>query len=276
MAYKVIDLNEHNGSVNFKALDIDAVILRVGYRGYAPEGYLKIDNKFKSYIKSCNKYHIPVGVYFFSQATSIAEAKAEAKFVLRNISDYRVDLPVYFNIEYAENNKGFTGRLYNKQISKEKQTRIAKAFCDTILINGYEAGVLSNYDFFRIKLIAEQLNNYSLWISYYSAKGVPTVAGANFDMWQYTDDAEVKGVTGMVAVDCLYKDFIWCKYVTTADLNYRSSANLHLKDYSGTLAEGIVVDVLAGSEINSDGYEWVKIRLDDKMYYAVKQYLRRV
>lgn len=276
MAYKVIDLSEHNGNVNFKALEVDAVILRVGYRGYGDDGKLKLDSKFKSYIKSCNSHHIPVGVYFYSQATSVAEAKAEAKFVLRNISDYRVDLPVYFDIEYAENTKGFVGRLYKAQISKDKLTRIAKAFCDTILINGYDAGIYANYDFFKNKLVAEELNNYSLWIAYYSAKGVPTIAGADFDMWQYTDDAEVKGITGMVDADCLYKDFILRQYVTTTNLNYRSSAKLTSKNCKGTLPNNTEVVVVAGSEVIADGYEWVKIKLEDKLYYVAKKYLRRV
>lgn len=276
MAYKVIDLSEHNGCVNFKTLDADAVILRVGYRGYGDEGRLKIDSKFKSYIKSCNRYHIPVGVYFYSQATSIAEAKAEAKFVLRNIANYRIDLPAYFDIEYAENSKGFVGRLYKAQISKDKLTRIAKVFCDTILINGYDAGVYANYDFFKNKLVTEELNKYSLWIAHYSAKGVPAIAGVVFDMWQFTDDAEIKGVAGMVDANCLYKDFIQRKCVTTSDLNYRSSAKLSSKNYKGMLPKSTELVFLAGSEVISDGYEWVKIKLEDKIYYVAKKYLRRI
>ena len=53
-----------------------------------------------------------------------------------------------------------------------------------------------------------ELADYSLWVSHYSVNGVPPLAGVNFDMWQFTDDAEVKGVIGMVNADCLFNESI--------------------------------------------------------------------
>ena len=44
--------------------------------------------------------------------------------------------------------------------------------------------------------------------AFYSVNGVPPLAGVNFDMWQFTDDAEVKGVIGMVNADCLFNEEI--------------------------------------------------------------------
>lgn len=192
--YKVIDISQHN-DLNVKQLQINAVILRVGYRGYGNSGKIILDNKFKKYAKELNNAKIPIGVYFCSQAITSAEAKAEAKFVLDKIKPFRIDLPVYYDVEYAEKNDLLFGRLYDAKLGKDKLTKLCKTFCDKISANGYSAGVYANYDFFKNKLIATELKNYSLWIAHYGAKAIPTLNGVNFDLWQYTDDGKVNGVT---------------------------------------------------------------------------------
>lgn len=208
MALRVIDLNEHNCSVNFKALDVDAVIFKIGYRGYADEGRIITDSRFSYFLEDCKRNNIPVGVYFDSQATSVREAKEEAKYILKRISGNMLNLPIYISLRYPERNGICFGRLYKAQLSKEKQTRIAKAFCDTVIDNGYKAGVCADFDFFKKRLNVTALNDYSLWVIHYSAYGLPALAGVTFDMWQYTDDAEVKGVIGMVNADCLFNEEI--------------------------------------------------------------------
>ena len=42
---------------------------------------------------------LKVGVYFYTQAITTAEAKAEAKFVLDRIKGYSLQMPVYYDIE---------------------------------------------------------------------------------------------------------------------------------------------------------------------------------
>lgn len=278
MSYKVIDISEHNASIDFNKLDVDAVILRAGYRGYGDSGSLITDKKFKQYTKAANKIGIPVGVYFYSQAITSAEARAEAKYVINLIKDYRIDLPVYFDVEYAESKGNFVGRLYKAKLSKDKLTKIAKAFCDTVLVYGYEAGVYANYDFFKNKLNTTRLKAYSLWIAHYSVKEAPKVTGAKFDMWQYTNDGKPKGVTGMADMNRLYKDFIWREYKTTANLNCRKTRDLSPTSIESTLKKGTSVLVKSGSEKDIDGCTWVVIKKspDDMTHYVVKQYLRRV
>ena len=75
-----VDLSHFNGEVDFEALksEVDFVILRVGYTGYS-NGKINADDKFKEYAKAANDVGLPVGVYYYSQATNKPEAKAEAK-----------------------------------------------------------------------------------------------------------------------------------------------------------------------------------------------------
>ena len=98
-----VDLSYFNGEVDFEELkrEVDFVILRVGYTGYS-NGKINADDNFREYIKAANDVGLPVGVYYYSQATNKSEAKAEAKFVLRHIKKYDVSLPVFFDFEFAE------------------------------------------------------------------------------------------------------------------------------------------------------------------------------
>lgn len=54
----------------------------------AVQGRLWKDPKFKTYLDGATKAGLKVGVYFYTQAITTAEAKAEAKFVLDRIKGY--------------------------------------------------------------------------------------------------------------------------------------------------------------------------------------------
>ena len=62
-------------------------------------GKIVMDPKFKDNIKGFNEQKIPVGVYFFSHAKSEEEALKQAKWVVKKIKKYDVDLPVVFDWE---------------------------------------------------------------------------------------------------------------------------------------------------------------------------------
>ena len=56
---------------------IDFAMIRVGYRGYS-QGTLQMDERFQANIEGALDAGLDVGVYFFSQATTVAEAEEEA------------------------------------------------------------------------------------------------------------------------------------------------------------------------------------------------------
>ncbi len=121
---------------------MEFVIIRVGYRGYGSAGTLVEDPKFKTYLDGATKAGLKVGVYFYTQAITTAEAKAEAKFVLDRIKGYSLQMPVYYDIESVDYD---TGRLDSAGLSKAQKTALCTAFCDTIIKSGYSAGVYANY-----------------------------------------------------------------------------------------------------------------------------------
>lgn len=112
-----IDVSAHQGKINWKkvAKQVDFAMIQAGYRGYT-EGKLAEDERFRENIQQALKYKLKVGVYFFSQAVTAKEAKAEAKYLLKLIKDYDITLNVAYDWEYIDNvDFGTAGRIRSKR-----------------------------------------------------------------------------------------------------------------------------------------------------------------
>ena len=81
-----------------RADGVDFAILRVGFRGNTVGG-LKPDERFAENYVAARKAGLRVGVYFYSQAVSEAEAAEEAAYVLELLDGVPLELPVFFDWE---------------------------------------------------------------------------------------------------------------------------------------------------------------------------------
>lgn len=153
-----IDVSHHNGTIDWKkvkAAGIDFAIIRAGY------GQLD-DREFKKYTEGAIKAGIPVGIYYFSYALNVQQAKDEAAHCIKLIKPYKIDLPVYFDFEYDSETFGAKkGVTYTKSL----RTDIHKAFCDRIKAAGYTPGIYTNLDYIRSRLNWQELRGYSLWLA---------------------------------------------------------------------------------------------------------------
>ena len=212
----VIDVSYHNGSIDFdkvKAAGIEGVIIRAGYRGYS-NGRMVNDSKFVKYMKDAKEAGLHIGVYFFSQAISASEAKAEANFVLKRLkdndySDY-VDLPVVTDVEncFGDGRE----RLIKAKLSKSKLATITLNFLDTVKDAGYEGMVYSGSNFFLKNLDGDAIYDagYPLWMARYNNYAFS--GGSNFyknvqavRFWQCSSTAKVSGISGSVDLDYWYR-----------------------------------------------------------------------
>lgn len=189
-----LDISHYNGEVNWQELkeNADFVILRAGYRGFT-QGNLYEDDLFKTNLKKANEVDIPVGVYFYTQATTKAEAKKEANYVLSLIKGYDVSLPIFIDYEYAfDENDEFTGRLYNANLTKDEASEVINAFCDKINKAGHYAGVYASSYVYIDDINTKNLNkNAFIWVADYGEK---LRYKGNFDIWQYTKKGKCTGV----------------------------------------------------------------------------------
>ena len=151
-----------------------------------------LDSKFKQNIENANKNKIPVGVYYFSYASSKKEAIKDAKWVLKQIKKYDVTLPVAFDWEDFSDYNSYKLSFYNL-------TSMADGFIEEVEKNGYK-GML-----YGSKNYLEQIwlpNNHNIWLAHYTDK---TSYEGNYKFWQLTEIGKVDGIDGSVDIDIYYE-----------------------------------------------------------------------
>ena len=179
---------------------VEFAFIRVGIRGYGAEGRLVEDEGFEENVESALSNGIKVGVYFFTQATTVEEAVEEAEFVKQIIAPYKIQCPVVLDIEKVSDSEG----RMNK-ISKEMRTQVAKAFCEEIAKAGYQPMLYYNMEMGALMLDLEQLEDYDKWFAYYNKD---IYYPYDFKVWQYTDKGRVAGIEGDVDLNIAFEK-IW-------------------------------------------------------------------
>lgn len=190
---KVIDVSQFNGSISWArvAKSCDGAIIRAGYRGYG-SGTLVTDKNFKNNLAAAKAAGVPIGVYFVTQAITIAEAQAEARYTMELVKGYKLVYPIFIDSENG-NAKG-TGRADHGKLTRTTRTAIIKAFCEEIQANGYTAGVYASQSWFNDDLNLAELKDFYIWVAKYSSNA-PNIY---YNAWQYTSAGNVDGVTGNV------------------------------------------------------------------------------
>lgn len=193
MKVTAIDVSYCQTGVDYnkvKNSGIDAVIIRAGF---GKETYQK-DSEFETHYRNAKKAGLAVGVYWYSYAYSVAEAKQEAKVCLACIKGKTLELPVYYDLEESGQTR----------LGMSALTNIAIAFCDEIKAGGYRAGVYSNLNWLNNYLDCEKLRNkYSIWLAQWSSS--PSKA---CDIWQNADNGRINGINGNVDTDVIINNNI--------------------------------------------------------------------
>ena len=201
-----IDAARYQGDVDWaavKASGVSFVFLRAGYRGYGSEGNLNPDSNFETNCDGARAAGMDVGVYFFSQATSEAEAREEARYVLEMLNGRTLDLPVVMDFELATDAGGkFLGRLYDAGLSGEDYARVILAFCDEVENNGYTAAVYAGQSILRDR-VGDALADagYPVWLAHWT---VQTRYNGAYEYWQYSGSGRVEGIEPEVDLDLRY------------------------------------------------------------------------
>lgn len=173
------------------ASGIDFVMVQVGFRGWGSSGSLNIDSYFENNIAGALNAGLEVGVYFFSQATSMEEALEEAEFILPYLQQYNITYPVVFDWEtiYNEPDARTNG------VDGQTVTNCANVFCQRIAEAGYTPMIYFNQEVGYMTYDLSVLANYGFWFAQYTSQ--PDFQ-YRFDIWQYTEGGTVPGVTGAV------------------------------------------------------------------------------
>ncbi|GEM_PF-263974 len=189
-----IDVSSHQGTIDWHAVRNDGIsfaIIRIGYRGTA-SGEIQEDSTFQQNLLGAQMAGLNVGVYFYSQATTVEEAEAEADFVLEKLGATSLMYPVVFDFEPTGNDSARIASLGTDQMQA-----VAQAFCKRIEAAGRTAMVYGNIYDLRDMGYAT-LWSYGYWLASYTAQ--PS-ANFPFAIWQYSSTGSVSGIEGSVDLD---------------------------------------------------------------------------
>lgn len=176
--YAGVDLSYAQTDVDYKALSkakiqgkpLKFAMLRIGHG-------INKDKMFDEHYKGCKAAGIKVGVYLWSYATTAAEARMEAKWVVEQLRGLDIDYPVAMDFEDMPN-------VLSKGLSREQYTAIVRAFLSTIKAAGYYPLLYTGKYILESNLCSEILSEYDLWLAQYTSEGYQAQLGQT--MWQFT------------------------------------------------------------------------------------------
>lgn len=196
---KGIDISSHQGEINWQEVknQIDFAIIRLGYGDNIET---QDDRYFIKNANGCINNNIPFGVYIYSYATNLggsASIQSEIDHTKRMLSKIsKKPFCVYIDMEDDSTIK----------LGKTMLTNFALEYCKQITQAGYKAGVYANENWFKNYLQVSTIASYgySIWCAKYSSTE-PKIS-SNYDIWQYSDNGRIAGITGKVDMNYMLKD----------------------------------------------------------------------
>lgn len=195
MAYQKsgIDVSQWQGTIDWAKVkpQIDFALLRAGY-GDTLSYPNQIDTQWARNYSECKRLGIPVGVYFYSYATTTAMAEREADSCIALLKGKQFEYPIYYDVEEMSIFK--TG----------KTNEIIKAFCDKMEKAGYWVGIYIYRSAAQSYLSETTRNRYAMAIAEYGPK---LNYSGQCGVWQNSSTMRYNGISGNVDHDYCYVDY---------------------------------------------------------------------
>lgn len=186
-----IDVSKWQGEIDFdklKSAKVEFMMIRVGtQKDFEKDS--RIDEYFKRNIEEAKRVGIPVGVYYFTYASSIKEAKEQAQWLKKQIAKYEIEYPVVFDWESFK-------YFNNLNLSLYDLNQIVRAFYDEL---GNEYNPMHYSSKYYLEHVWEL--DYPVWLAHYTKK---TDYKGEYRMWQLADTGRVAGIRGDVDINVEY------------------------------------------------------------------------
>lgn len=189
----LIDVSKWDKNIDWKKVKdagIDYAMIRLGTQKSLDKESV-IDPYFEKNIKGAKNAGIKVGIYYFSYANDANDAKEQAEWVVNQIKDYDLDLPICFDWESWKYFSEF-------DISIHDLNETARAFLDTMESFGYDT---INYSSKNYLENVWNLKDYKTWLAHYTLN---TNYQGDYVIWQFTDRGDIPGISGEVDVNFYY------------------------------------------------------------------------
>lgn len=197
---KGIDVSRWNGKIDWKTVanyGMGFAILRITEKGNI------IDSTFEPNYKGCIENKIPVGVYKYSYATTIAQIEDEANVVIKTLNKRKLDYPVFLDIEDK----------CQENLSDSLMIKMIEAFRAIIIKAGYKFGIYCGYSWYQNQL-PEGAKKYDVWTARYPSNDTGELqerlrvpASTGVIGWQYSSKATIPGIPTKTDRSVFYKDY---------------------------------------------------------------------
>lgn len=186
-----IDISRWQGNFNFDKAVKEGVEFVIVKGGGGDDG-LYVDRKFNENYNAVKQHKLPIGVYWFSKALSVAEAKKEAEYFYTNcLKGKQFELPVYIDVE----NKA------QLAVGQRKLTDIIKAWCEYLEAKGYWVGIYSSLSYFNTYMYDNELTCYAHWVAQWSKECTYKTTSC-LGMWQFGGETNAIRTNKVAGVVC--------------------------------------------------------------------------
>ncbi len=235
-----IDVSKYQGKIDWqkvKKVGVEFALLRAGY-GDTLSYPSQLDEIFEYNYAECKKVGMPVGVYWYSYATTEEMARQEARSCLAAIKGKQFEYPIYYDVEEM--------RIFNTG----KTNEIIKAFCDELEKAGYWVGIYIYRSAAQNYLSERTRTRYAMAVAEYGSK-------LNYDgpygIWQNSSTWRVDGISGNVDHDWCYVDYPaeikakgkngFPKPTPAPQLTYQTLKETPIVSLKGTVPKGKTVEI---------------------------------
>ena len=250
---KGIDVSRWNGKIDWKTVanyGMGFAILRITEKGNI------VDSTFESNYKDCIENKIPVGVYKYSYATTIAQIEDEANVVIKTLNKRKLDYPVFLDIEDK----------CQENLSDNLMMKMIEAFRAIIVKAGYKFGIYCGYSWYQNQL-PEGAKKYDCWVARYPNNDTGELqerlrvpASTGVIGWQYSSKATIPGIPTKTDRSVFYKDYSKSSTTSTNSLKPTTTQG------SDTMNKDKAIDALIVTAQAEIGYmeKQSNAQLDDK------------
>ena len=147
------------------------------------------DIQFENFYSGATEQGIPVGIYCYSTAKSVAEGKKEAQSLLEMLDNKELTYPIALDLE---------DNAQLKNMNKDQRTKLILEYKKIIEDAGYDFIVYANLNWLTNYIDQKKLeeNDVDIWIARYCSQslGHRYTGGGTVQMWQYSSTGQVDGI----------------------------------------------------------------------------------
>lgn len=233
---KGIDVSRWNGKIDWKTVasyGMGFVILRITEKGNI------VDSTFEPNYKGCIENKIPVGVYKYSYATTIAQIKNEANVVIKTLNKRKLDYPVFLDIEDK----------CQENLSDSLMMKMIEAFRAIIVKAGYKFGIYCGYSWYQNQL-PKGAKKYDCWVANYPKpqldngtlqERLRVPASIGVIGWQYSPKSTIPGIPTKTDRSVFYKDY---SKTSTTSINTSNNNSNKTPQGSDNMSNNIIQNVI--------------------------------